>query len=95
MRTTEKRMISKESTISVSLVCDICGKRAPCADDWTIEPYETLDTTIEFDEGTCYPEERSGERISADICPECFKTKLIPWIESFGHVKLTPKEYWY
>ena len=42
--------------------------------------------------GSNYPEGGSGEETTIDICPDCFKDKLIPWVESFGG-KPTVKEW--
>ncbi len=80
-----------------SLTCDLCGKQVP-VDDWTHSEgdsgqFRIARTRVSLREGYVYPEGGSGEEVEYDICPECFKTKLIPWIESQGAHR-EPKE-WY
>lgn len=69
------------------LVCDICG-RVSAGDSWKEDPYEpftVLNSTCQLWTGLEWPE-GDWERTtwSIDFCPECFKAKLIPWVESFG-----------
>lgn len=44
---------------------------------------------IEFEDAYC----ASGEASEIIMCPGCFETKLIPWVESFGHRKVDPRPY--
>lgn len=41
---------------------------------------------VKHKDGESYPEGGSGTEVDIDVCPECFKTKLIPWLESQGVV---------
>jgi hypothetical protein len=41
---------------------------------------------VKHRDGENYPEGGSGTEVEIDMCPECFKTKLIPWLESQGVV---------
>jgi len=70
------------------ITCDICGKKGKFAyegeTEWGNYTYEELTVTICMNEGNCYPEGGSGKRIYFDICPVCFRNKLIPLLESLG-----------
>ena len=48
----------------------------------SIEPVMAQRTTVKLNEAMCYPGDCYGETTSFDICPDCFKDKLIPWIKS-------------
>ena len=74
-------------TISSRVVetkCDICGKIAPWPDGWEKGPHDVAEVTLELREGRSYPDGGSGKKYFVDMCPECFKTKLIPWLSSLG-----------
>jgi hypothetical protein len=63
--------------------CDICGKVFR-GSDWDAEVYEISETEVRYKEGNSYPDSGSGTETKIDVCPDCFKTKLIPWVKSFG-----------
>lgn len=67
--------------------CDLCGKTTKQG-DWESSSYEIDETEIEVivrqKEGSNFPECGSGTKYIVDICPQCFKEKLIPWLESQG-----------
>jgi hypothetical protein len=93
---------------TVAIICELCKKRYP-GDDWDKDCYEHLDCGVEqrvlrkkaavkqdlkLEEGTSYPEGGSYEGFVLDICPACFKDKLIPWFESQGGVvRKTESDY--
>ena len=62
--------------------------------NWTKEDFERDETAISLEEGHYYPDSNYGEKLSIDICPNCFKNKLVPWLESQG-AKMRKKEWWY
>jgi len=47
---------------------------------------------VKHREGENYPEGGSGTEVEVDICPKCFKEKLLPWLESQG-VKVERKDW--
>jgi hypothetical protein len=83
MKTYQKKQVTREETYLVEMKCDLCSGTSR-NDDWTTGSYEVNETQIRWKEGDSYPEGGSGTEIEVDICPECFKTKLIPWLESQG-----------
>ena len=76
--TTQKRLIA--------VTCDLCGfKGKP---HWDGGLYEVNTTTLkvvaQHTEGTQYPEGGDGEAINIDLCPKCFRERLVPWLKSEG-----------
>lgn len=72
-------------------LCDICGAKGKDG-DWTGGTYAVDETEISIKvtqkEGNSYPEGGSGTEYDIDLCPKCFKNKLIPWLRSQGaHVQ--------
>tara|TARA_Y100000310_G_C20654248_1_gene801176 strand:+ start:138 stop:416 length:279 start_codon:yes stop_codon:yes gene_type:complete len=39
---------------------------------------------IGHESGEHYPEGGSGECMLVDLCPDCFRDKLVPWLKSQG-----------
>lgn len=67
-----------------SMFCDLCRTEAPRGEDWTSENYAVAETTIEIKEGYNSPSGGNYDVISADICPLCFKNKIIPALVELG-----------
>ena len=67
--------------------CDICGRKAETY-DWGAAMYEVKETVVCVEvrqrQGVSYPEGGSGTEIEVDLCPTCFKEKLVPWLRSQG-----------
>jgi hypothetical protein len=67
--------------------CDLCGKKAVNG-DWESSTYEVNEVEVRIEvrykDGKAYPDCSWGDKFQADICPVCFKNKLIPWLESQG-----------
>ena len=80
-----ERQIKEE--ILVETTCDLCDKVAK-EGHWESSSYEVNETEIEVTvrqkDGHSFPEGGSGEEYVVDMCPGCFKEKLIPWLESQG-----------
>ena len=69
--------------------CDLCGLESKYS-DWKSGKYEVAETEIKITmtqkEGSNYPEGGSGTEYEIDLCPKCFKERLIPWLKSEGVV---------
>ncbi len=64
--------------------CDICKKEYR-GENWERENYSSLETEVRMKTGYSYPDSGSGEEMTFDICPDCFKNKLIPLLlKEFG-----------
>lgn len=62
--------------------CDLCGKTT--ARNWGAKRFEVAETEVRLRTGENYPDGGSGQETTVDVCPTCFKEKLIPWVESLG-----------
>ena len=87
MRKSKKVTVEVEKTVFEECTCDLCGVVAKHG-NWESSVYEIAETEIEIEirykDGDEYPSGGSGTKYNVDICPDCFKTKLIPWLESQG-----------
>jgi hypothetical protein len=63
--------------------CELCPStsRDP---DWSPGLFEIAEPRVSLRLGKSYPEGELTKTIYLDICPECFKTKLIPWFRGQG-----------
>ena len=68
--------------------CDMCGKVI------VTKMYEELEIVVSYKYGDNYPEGGSGDTKSVDLCPECFKNELIPFLESKNCKIQTEKWSW-
>ena len=72
----------------VSRTCDLCGRESNEV-RWEgkgIYDVEESEITIEvrLKEGESYPEDAFGTKYEIDLCPACFKERLVPWLKSQG-----------
>jgi hypothetical protein len=80
---------AKKEKRCVGRSCDLCGKKGGSdkwdSVGWTYDINETeIEITCRQKEGSSYPEGGSGTEYQIDLCPDCFKDKLIPWLRSQG-----------
>jgi hypothetical protein len=79
---------AKTREVLVSKTCDICKEIHDVdeEDSWTGDKYNILETEIRLEEGSDYGYDSGGNKeiTEVDICPDCFKNHLIPWLESIG-----------
>src|SRR5689334_6230256 len=71
----------------VARTCDICGSDGKTQDwgEFTCKYNETqISIKIRHMTGETYGNCGNEDRYEIDICPKCFQTKLIPWLESQG-----------
>lgn len=77
-------------------VCDICGEKGK--NNWNGADYNVNETeinvTIKQKEGFECSDGGSGTEYDIDLCPKCFKNKLIPWLRSQGaHIQETEWDF--
>lgn len=89
MRIYETQTVEETRKVLVKRTCDICGCEAIDHSRWATESsWQSNETTLRIavhqTEGTNYPEGGWGKEFIVDMCPQCFKDKLIPWINSQG-----------
>lgn len=83
--------VKSERSVVESIKCDICGKISK-GWDWSTSAFEVGRTEVTMKTGEQYPECGHGKEIELDICPDCFITKLVPFVEGFG-TKVEVKEW--
>jgi hypothetical protein len=84
VRQTEKRTYTRDVVTAVH--CDICGAKG-YEGGWPEKDgggFEVNQTTVRFKTGKQYPDCGSGVEYEVDICPACFKDRLMPWLNSQG-----------
>lgn len=86
MRRYERKEVSRKETHLVEQRCDLCGAIAKDFDSWSGGSYVVDETeirvTVKQKEGDSYPEGGSGTEFNIDLCPKCFKERLVPWLIS-------------
>lgn len=65
----------------VSTTCDLCGDITD--NDWS-PGYEQNEAKVAIQEMKAYPEGGWGAEYEYDICPTCFKEKIMPWLKKQG-----------
>lgn len=87
---TETVELKEVKTKHIKITCDICkreAKKGSWNEGGVYEINETeIEVTVRQKEGTNYPEGGQGFEMVVDLCPVCFKEKLVPWLESQGAV---------
>jgi hypothetical protein len=90
MKHFEKRTESRTYDVLISRTCDICGRKGKGGDkrEWDAGAYAINETEILVKvyqkEGSSFPEGGSGTEYGIDLCPICFKDRLVPWLISQG-----------
>ena len=83
----EKMEPERKVKVLEKTTCDLCGEIAKKG-YWESSIWEINETRIEVkvrqQDGVSYPESGNGTEYIVDMCPNCFKTKLIPWLEAQG-----------
>lgn len=87
MREIEKEKYTGERWVIKKLACDLCGVEAK-GGDWESGCYEVneveVQVTVRQKDGSNTPSGGSGEEYLIDLCPKCFKDRLVPWLNSEG-----------
>jgi len=90
MRITKKVEEKYERDALVKIICDLCKKEFS-GESWGARGFDVQETEIRYRFGETYPDSSFCEELSFDVCPNCFKKKLIPWFEENG-AKATKKD---
>lgn len=94
MKIYEEREVTGKHSFLKERTCDLCGKKADkdkgylSTSSWGAEIFEINETEIKMmvrqTKGSNYPEGGSGTEYEIDLCPDCFKNRLVPWLKSQG-----------
>jgi len=72
----------------VAYICDLCGKESRRGGCWVKDP-NVNEPTVQIEQGYVYPEDSQVRIRRYHLCPECFETRLEPWLKEQG---ATPTE---
>lgn len=64
--------------------CEICKSLTTDAGNWGGDRYGVDRVTITLEEGNRYPEGGTITTTLVDLCPKCFRDKLLPWLQGQG-----------
>lgn len=77
----------KEQTSTYSRIdkvtCDLCGVTNSGL-DWGTGAFEKKEVTINYVFGNDYPEGDFSKIIETNVCPGCFKEKVVPALQAIG-----------
>ena len=73
-----------EKEVLESITCELCPKTTSDPENWAIENYHRDEVIIQRKWGEMYPESGYLQWVILDLCPTCFRDKLIPWFHSLG-----------
>ena len=106
----ETQQIVKKKTVEITCdLCGVNGyahihnvgiigdHRTECVVEWKHDEdhYTDVTTTIALERATNYSgEDGSNEYLFFDVCPECFKQELIPFLKSKGAEPQKANYYW-
>lgn len=79
--------VSKLEKKLIKTTCDICNNEIK-----NLEFYKFDEVTISHRYGERWPEGGNSETLDLDICPECFKNKILPFIEKLANKNFTYSE---
>jgi hypothetical protein len=64
--------------VELASTCDMCSAEIDTYG------YDVDEVTIKVEEGSRFPEGTNLDITECDLCGECFRTKLVPWLEAQG-----------
>ncbi len=96
MKHYEDRTETRTTKVCVRRTCDLCGRETKDGTDWdgtsTYDFEETeVSVTVKCETGERYPSGGQSTAYAVDLCPNCFKDKLVPWLQGQG-AKVDPVE---
>lgn len=73
-----RKVPERIETFTEKTTCDLCHKEIE------YHHFDLDEVTIKYRSGSNYPEGGCGTEQTVDVCPECWKSKLVPWFTSQG-----------
>lgn len=74
---------TRTSEVVVALVCDLCGTRST-GRNWEVGIYDRDRVYISGEQGKRYPDDDAYDVTRVDMCPTCFRSRLLPWLLAQG-----------
>jgi len=82
MRVYGTRSIEERTLDSVT--CDVCGSQVSGNHGWGQTQHDLVYSTVALYESEMFPEHHITTVTSYDLCPGCFRSRLMPWLEGLG-----------
>ncbi len=99
MKVTEKYEYKGTSERVAYLKCDFCGKESKNANHdenpWETDGLDTDSVTIQHKQGNYWGNDGDSNTLDADMCPSCFRAKLLPWLRANAVGKLDYEYVYY
>ena len=87
VRTYREKLVKYTTQELVEVQCELCPAMAKGV-SWKSSTWQVQDVELEIKvhqkEGQAFPEGGCGTEYTVDLCPDCFKNKLVPWLISQG-----------
>lgn len=87
-------ILEHEEKVFDKLTCDLCGADSNEEENWAKKDFEHATTIVQLEERESYPDGGHSEETAFHICHTCFKTKLLPWLDSQGAKPTIGKSDW-
>jgi len=88
MRKSHVESVTTETVVLDSIVCDLCHSEAPGGRWGSQAFYDVNEAAVGYREGIFMADDGEfvGMEWRIDLCPACFKSALLPFLESQGCV---------
>jgi hypothetical protein len=73
--------------------CELCGKEAANG-DWSAKTYDVAVVTVSMEVGEDFGGSGSIKRTSYELCLDCFRNRLMDWIEGQGAHRTVEELSW-
>ena len=85
MKATSRVLVPATTRERVDYIeCELCKVKSTRGEDWPQNHFEIAEIRVQLREGYYYSEGGQSTATILDICPACFKSKLVPWFEQLG-----------
>lgn len=89
----QEHVVVKKTKHLSNIICDSCGARSKMS-DWAKDYYDRSEVSLKMTEGSYYPDGGSSVTTSFDLCPKCFKEKIVPFLNSLGAKETVTNSDW-
>lgn len=92
-KTIKRKTIREEEYVS-STTCELCGRSTKNDRDWGGEDANVNHATVMLEVGYGHGDGGNIQQTIVDVCPDCFKSKMLPWLASQGANPRTDEIDW-
>lgn len=77
-------ILEHEEQVFDKLTCDICGTASNTDENWSTKDFEHAISAVHLEERESFPTGGHTKDVTYHICANCFKTRLMPWLDTQG-----------